>query len=215
MKNKKVSIIYYLVSVGLILGCLEVKDEDLIKENALTTKNKIVGIGNAGIEIPLGYYGLFRKGNKVCAVRFLESGKNKQQEGFVWDRMYYNYSIYEWYYTEDNNFKEKNVKHGIGKSTSYQIPFLGTPGVSFDNFDIKCDKLYMKRDHWLVLYFITGKTYKMTREEIEKEIENEGFEIAPTKWKNIEEVDLNDKRLKWYKGLPVKRLTDISIDDLW
>ena len=213
MKHKKKLLFFILAIILCCLCCFEVKEKDLIIDRADTTKNKIIEIGSAGIEMPLGYFGLFRKDDKLCAIKFFESGEKKQEEGIVLNRYFYNYSKYEWYYIGrgNNNLNNEKVKYGKGKSTWYQIPLLGTPGLFLDNFDIVCGDLHMRRKHWLVLNFIKDDIFIMTRNEIEKE----GFEIAPTKWKEIEEINLSDPRLKWYKADPNRELIKIPVDELW
>ena len=162
--------------------------------------------------MPLGYYALFRKGNSMCAIIFTECGKNKQEEGFVWDRMYYNYSIYEWYYTENDDFKGKNIKRGGGKLTLTQIPLLGTPGLIFEDSDIVCGKIKINAGPCAALSLGFEDIFKVTPEEIDQK----GLEAAPTKWKEINEVNLKDKRLKWYKADPNREWDrEIPIDELW
>jgi len=42
-----------------------------------------------------------------------------------------------------------------------------------------------------------------------------GVEMAPTKWTDISQVNVFDKRLTWYRYDPKRNNIEIPIDELW
>lgn len=167
--------------------------------------NDIIVGGNT-ISVPLGKLVLIRKMNKYGAVKFTKHWTTKNVFSKNWQNVH---ATYESYYQGDStgNFSKKNVKIKEGKLAYLPFPgfpphplILGNPYVHCGTFKLMWDGT----DTIDLLYFC---------ESYEKIDYN--LELAPTKWTQINEVNVFDPRLKWYKYDDYRKDIIIPIDKLW
>ena len=63
-----------------------------------------------------------------------------------------------------------------------------------------------------LLGFGKGTVYFFSRRQEEGDY---GIELAPTKWTHLSQINVFDKRLKWYRYDSKRTNIEIAIDDLW
>jgi hypothetical protein len=157
-------------------------------------------IGPNAVVMPLGRIALVRKGSDYCAVKFTAAWTGKTEE----DR----YATYESCYQGDGtgDFSNKNVQ--LGKGTLVLRRHVG-PGRGFPagctNFNVKCGAIKL-------LWGGKGSLHHYGSHQKDGDY---GIELAPTKWTDISQVNVFDKRLKWYRYDEKRKDTYIPIDQLW
>jgi hypothetical protein len=153
-----------------------------------------VRIGHDVISMPLGRILLVRKGAEYCALKFTNNWLSKTPFVIAETDIY---TSYEFYYQGDGSgdFSKGNVKTGTNILHLHKVStFLGYPYFKNPKTRIRCGGIELK---WMVISTILL----------------EEAELAPTPWRSINEVDINDPRIEWYrKGAKNKRL---PIDQLW
>ncbi|OGQ95294.1 MAG: hypothetical protein A2521_03960 [Deltaproteobacteria bacterium RIFOXYD12_FULL_57_12] len=166
----------------------------------LEPKDNEVAIHFNCIEVPLDRILLIRKDLHCCALKFTRlwtdnDGKEK-------------YADYEVYYQGDGtgNFANNNVTRSEGRASEFPLrgpfrPFIYQPGDSY----VKCGP------------FKLGWNYKKKVAVMppDKGLGDFGFELAPTPWTDIKEVDIKDQRVKWYRYEEKRKRVFIPIDKLW
>lgn len=186
-------------------------------------KDDEVGIYNGGIAVPLNRILLIRKGTKYCAVKFtrfwveLDEKRLKQYSDYIKDadssRHYRDlsekkFALYTSFYQDDGtgDFANKNVQVIQGKASWFPLEgssrfFLSQPGnpyVQFGRYKLgwqyKTDVLFIPPDKGEGEY---------------------GFELAPTPWTDIKDVNVKDPRIRWYRYDERREMTFIPIDKLW
>ncbi|HOM11219.1 MAG TPA: hypothetical protein PLV81_13840 [Spirochaetota bacterium] len=172
----------------LFLSVLLYGDQMNIQKPPLNEK-PIIKIFDTEIEMPFGYYALVKKDNKLCAVRFLETGQHHKKDK--------RYAIYEYYYQGDGtgDFLIKTAKHGMGKATYNSFCIIGRLCFNTGNMNMACGEINIK---W---YGGRGISYGdgLNRNEKISDVIKAGVQIAPTKWTDIKDVNITEKGLKWYK----------------
>lgn len=152
------------------------------------------------VEMPLDKILLIRKGCDYCALKFMKLWTEKDGNE--------KYAAYEVYYQSDGtgDFSKKNII--INNSVASELPlkgpfrpFIYQPGNSF----VKCGP------HKLTWNY----KKKVGTMPPNKGLGDFGFELAPTPWSDIKEVNINDLRVKWYRYSNKRERIIISIDKLW
>ena len=158
-------------------------------------------IANNAVKMPLGRILLARKASQYCAVKFTEAWGGKTKEDF--------FSNYESYCQGDGtgDFTNKNVQFIKEQLVMRQIvgfhPFYYP--VSRQNKEIKCGSFRLFWHRGVVYFYYEGR----------QKPGDYGIEFAPTKWKDIFQVNVFDERLKWYRYDEKRMRTSIPIDQLW
>jgi hypothetical protein len=156
-----------------------------------------VRIGKNAIGMPLNRFILARKDNRYCAIKFLEFKENKPTE---W------YEKYESYYQGDGtgSFSSKNVIYDKGRVSSPPLIGIGRLSFSTGTHSVYCGDFIIPWSGHGTVYFhyeIGGST--------------EIYQLAPTKWSDVKDINVFDKRLKWYEYSETRKLTEIAPDKLW
>jgi hypothetical protein len=145
-----------------------------------------------GVSMPLGRILLVRKGAEYCALKFTDTWLGETERD--------HYSSYEFHYQGDGSgdFMRSNVLAGTGELYfPRKIHIIFDLGYQKDrNTTIICGD--MKLD-WLFIASIHFKKY----------------ELAPTPWTTIQEVNIQDPRIRWYKRNDVEKKISIPIEQLW
>jgi hypothetical protein len=118
------------------------------------------------------------------------------------------FALYESFYQDDgtSDFTNNNVQMINGKASWYPLKgrsrfTLTQPGNPF----IKFGPYKLTWQYKTVVGF-------MPPDEVEGGF---GFELAPTPWTDIKEVNINDPRLKWYRYMAGREKVFIPIDKPW
>jgi hypothetical protein len=150
--------------------------------------------------MPIGRYMLIRKNNEACALVFTEFWNKKQ------GKEQEHYASYISYYQDDGSRNFLGQRVIITKKEASFLPlrgftrlFLWQPGNDY----VHCGPLKF------------GWTFYGGVCACERHPGDYGFEFAPSPWVNITDVNLSDKRIKWYRYDKHRQSIDIPIDKLW
>lgn len=165
---------------------------------------------------------LIRRGSEICAMRFTSfvrkpSGKylTRTPESRV-----SRHAEYDWYFPADGSgdFRKVNVQSGHRKVAL--IP-LNVPMALLLNKDWNAVQKKLKKPtvdeniqcgpFKLFWYYPTGVQFGSSVTPAD-----EGIELAPTRWRKIDEIDLNDSRLRWfrYDKEEIRPVIFIPLEDL-
>jgi hypothetical protein len=180
------------------------RDRQSREGEEITRKNIIVGW--VSVSVPVGRFLLIRRGKDYCAVRFTEFHREvgRAMPWSVPDDS--QYAEYDWYYQGDGtgDFMTPNVESGhqklYQKPTRFFHPFESI-GVNV----VRCGPFHLRWDYPTQVGF-----HNTNRKE-----DDVGNELAPTKWRDISEVNANHPRLKWYRYDEKREPLYIPIDQLW
>jgi hypothetical protein len=186
-----------LVSIMGVSGIAASKKEEDIRPPG---ENE-VHIAPDGVMMPLGRILLVRKDADYCAIKFTKFWTGKNDD----DR----YATYEAYYQDDKtgDFTNKNAKFCKNELHS-PIPSFSLFGhpVSFGaKKEVQCGRI---RLWWTGL----GSVYFFKRYQQSGDY---GVEFAPTKWEDILQVNVFDKRLKWYRYDGNRKRVNVPVEQLW
>lgn len=185
-------------------GCAA--NNDLLVRRLADERSPIVSIWPTGVSPPLGYFALVRRDNAYCAVKFQETARSKEPEAL------YRYAVFEWHYQGDGSgdFSRSTAQHGEGKATWKYVPFIGRLSFQTGNVGVDCGDIHIAWGGATTLSFREAR-----KDESEEETIKRGVKIAPTKWTDIKDVNVFDKRLSWY-GYDAKRKDQsVPVDSLY
>jgi hypothetical protein len=223
MKNIRKIIIILSALFIIIMATVSIKDI-LAYTPPRKAETSEVGIYSSGIEIPLNRILLIRKDAECCALKFIKAWTELDKEELKKYTNYMNqsanmsdhyrnistkkYAIYESYYQGDGtgNFTANNVK--VMQKTASWLPlrgpfrpFIYQPG----NARVECGSIKLVWQYITSVSFIPSGKY----------MGDYGFQLAPTPWTDIKEVNVKDPRIKWYRYDEKRERIFIPIDKLW
>lgn len=207
--NRTVTFILILCVAFLITEVGLASNEELLADHkpyypydpyeSLITNYVRIEVG--GVYMPIGRFLLLRRKNELCAVKFTK----------VWNEdpgtRIKKYAKYISYYQNDGsgNLLSPNVKVTEGQSS--ELPFrawtrlfIWQPGMMY----VQCGPLKIS---WGDYSFVSAC------EEGDPHFDR-AFEFAPTPLENINDVNVSDKRIKWYRYDKNRKTIDIHIDKL-
>ena len=158
-----------------------------------TDMSIVVEVDGDKINMPLGKFLLVRRGQRICAVRFLKHWPCR-------DEFYYG-SDYESFYQAsmtDGKFDEKRLFYHSDYLTThggFGVPLIISHGIG-GNEIIKCGPMELQWGGEGVI-ILNNHKYKHSK-ELAVNWEATIYEYSPTPWTSISEVDLSDARLNWY-----------------
>jgi len=133
----------------------------------------------------------------IAFTRFWTVNNNKEK-----------YAAYKVYHQGDGtgDFSSKNVtvKEGVASELPLRgpfRPFIYQPGDAY----VKCGPFRLTWTYKSFVGFMPP----------DKGLGDFGFELAPTPWTDIKEVDIKDPRVKWYRYDKNRERVFIHIDNLW
>jgi hypothetical protein len=219
--NMKKTIIFLILSLVSVTFTMEGM---AISLKPLKPIDNEVAIYFSGVEIPLNRIMLIRKNAEYGAVKFIKTWTELDEEVLKKYANYMNhgadmadhyrdistkkYATYESYYQGKvtGNFSESNVK--MMRETASWLPlrgpvrpFIYQPG----NARVQCGPFKLVWQYKTCVSFIPSGKY----------MGDYGFELAPTPWTGIKEVNIKDPRIKWYKYDEKRERVFIPIDKLW
>ena len=166
----------------------------------LEPKNNEVFIGHSCIEVPLNRILLIRKDSNYFAVKFIRVWTDKDEKE--------KYAAYEVYFQGDGSgdFSKKNITKTEEKASQLPLkgpfrPFIYQPGNSY----IKCGPFKLV---WEFKKRVCFSPPDKGKGEF-------GFELAPTPWTEISQVNVLDLRVRWYKYDENRKRVFMPIDRLW
>jgi hypothetical protein len=180
--------------VGLILLGLGISS----RAGESSPRDHVIIKPNA-IWIPVGTIVLARKDREYCAIKIRDAKRGKNEGD--WN------AAYESYYQNDmsGTFANKHAKYRKDELYSRQPGGFGhLTAINRSREVILCGGISVQWSggNWIYPYVYYDKDY--TR-----------IALAPTKWKDIAEVNFLDPRLVWY-GYDEKRPTsEIPLEKLW
>jgi hypothetical protein len=145
-------------------------------------------IFETGMRVPLNKIVLIRKGQEIGAFKLTYCEEKSAQ--------------YEWYYPLQHGLDK--VNSGKGTLRNRFVCVIGRLCFQLGNIHIKCGPLKIDwNGYHMVAFFGT-----------EEESRNYSVELAPTNKEKIEEINLSDPKLKWYRYTEEKREITIESDEL-
>lgn len=199
MKNKTIttsllSAIVIIILFGSLLTPAFGRESiyERIKKNAIVDRTTVSS--------PLGYFLLMRKENTVCAIRFTNYQGSDSIGGGAGVFVSKASAEYDYFYQDDgsSDLKKENIDSGHSKLSATAV----SSGNIVKNILIKCGSFELK--------WVGAGVYMSNQMPARDEIE-----FAPTKWRDINEVNFNDPRVTWYRVDFKRDLIEIPIDDLW
>ncbi len=203
MKNDIINIIsiflLYIVSanaLGCCMGCKSVK----YKHTYYDDNYKYVKIANVYIEMPLGYFALVKIDGVpgIAAIRLLEEYRHQFGDVTYHHDVYgdeyrfnFHYIIYECYYTDDANEKDFLNKQACYNKKKLNFREMWLIGRCFIPLSlggyIKCKNIVLHPGGRRIGFI--GIDTRLDKRIL----------VAPTKWKDIKDVRLDDPHIKWYR----------------
>ena len=145
-------------------------------------------IFQTGMRVPLNRVVLIRKGQEIGAFKLTYCEEKRAQ--------------YEWYYPLQHGLDK--VNNGKGALRNRFVSFIGRLAFQLGNTQIKCGPLKIDWNGYNVVSFFGT----------EEERQNCSVELAPTNKEKIEEINLSDPNLKWYRWTEEKRKIKIPLNEL-
>ena len=156
---------------------------------------------------PLGRILLIRNANDICAVRFTEfhRGHDAKPPTVFNSGAESLYAEYDWYCQVDGSgdFKKENITRGHGKLVERPLRGIGRLAFQAGKVKVKCGPFKL---FW---FYPTSISFSSS-----PSCDDSHVELAPTKWKEIEEVVASDSKLKWYRCDEHRESIYIPIDEL-
>lgn len=184
-------------------------EEDQQYKNAEERAYAHIYVSPISLSAPIGGFLLLRKGTDVCALRFtnIQRGGDAKPPTPFHSGEESTYAEYDWFYQGDgsSDLTKPNVKSGHSKLSKKATVGFFVRQLAWPRGDpfVRCGPLRLEWSYPSHVYMTNAKG------------EDLGFEIAPTKWKEISEINVRDTRLKWYRYDEKRGRTYIPVDTLW
>ncbi len=200
----KLSVLNILSILGMVIMAVVIiaivihirsKPSDLVER----PETNEVDISSHVIIVPKNRFILIREDSVYGAVKYTSMWTTKNGEG--------HYGSYESYFQADGSgdFTKNDALHQIGELSDPELFGIGRLAFNFGNFDVICGSFKLQWTGGGTLYFFNSAQ----REG------DYGIELAPTIWSDISQVNVFDKRIKWYKYDESRPRRIIPIDSLW
>jgi hypothetical protein len=162
-----------------------------------------------GIRPAIGCFLLIRRDDQLCAIKFTGAWRgndaktptsfNSGAESFR--------AEYDWYYLPGSARKWTFSELQSGHSQVERKPLVGLGRFAFQTGkdEVECGPM---RFLWI------PPTQLMFRGR-GQEAGDQGYEMAPTKWVSIQEINPEMPYLKWYRHNEKRQSQLIPVDDLW
>ncbi|OGL45191.1 MAG: hypothetical protein A2149_00195 [Candidatus Schekmanbacteria bacterium RBG_16_38_11] len=155
----------------------------------LKNPSNVYIVKSNAVFVPIGKCIILKKGNQYGVIKFILAEEKK--------------AIYEWAYNINPNgfFSQQHSLFGKSKLKNFFIPIWGG-GIQLGNMYIKCGEIIMgwSSKSWVSLSNYEGR--------------DSGIEVSPTGWSSLEDVNVFNKKLKWYKFDSSRKEKIIPIENL-
>ena len=145
-------------------------------------------IGPTGMEVPFNRIVLIRKGQDMGAFKFTYYEEKCAE--------------YEWYFPLQNS--SNKTESGKGVVRDIFVTVIGRLAFQFGNTRIKCGSLKIGWNRYNIVNFYGT----------EEEYLNASIELAPTNKDRIQDINISDPNLKWYRCTEEERNITIQLDTL-
>ena len=163
-------------------------------------------VGSMFVSAPLERFLLIRKGSTVCAIRFTDYNNFSSSGGDI--AVSKTSAEYDYFFQNDGSgdFKKSNVETGHMKISGSGVASVAstTWGGGSNIPLVKCGSLNLAWNGNVGIKFFQGT-----------EPQDEGIKLAPTKWQDVNEIDLNDLGFTWYRYDKMRKVFSIPVDDIW
>lgn len=219
MRSRQVEVIRMGVLICGMFACLLVGEDrgwaNTVKETESTLEERerqyysAAEIYPGGVRAPIGRFLLMRRGKDLCALRFTEfhRGHDAKPPTLFHSGHESFYAEYDWFYmqNEEGSFTGPKVDSGHRKVDRQPLVGLmwGRLGFQLGTTEVKCGPFYPKWSYPSMINFYEGTDSFFS-----------GIELAPTKWKEISEVNPRDPRLIWYRYNEEQQHIFIPLEDL-
>jgi hypothetical protein len=159
-------------------------------------------ITSKGITMPIGRILLVQRGGFLCAIKFLHNEVNEKGE----------FSTYEYFEFEKGGWQK--IREGSislrNPSRFYKmLSYLGFHQPVYDRIEQLQLKTFTLFAHPSQEYHSTVYFWKSV-DKPDPEVR-----LAPTPWRNIQEVNLSETRIKWYQYESDGKEIRTTIDGIW
>lgn len=117
---------------------------------------------------------------------------------------------YDWYYTPDypKQWGTAVVRSGHGEVWRGALKGIGRLAFQTVNGEIECGPMKLSWDSPSTTYFfvIGGERKKQG---------DQGYEMALTKWRTVQEIKPDEPYLKWYRYDEIREPITLRTEDLW
>ena len=191
-----------LASSIILISCLNVYAADSsVQALGESGKKPYVYMGGGTIRMPIGYFFLIRKDNNLCAIRFTSEGTadgaHLDNAGIGIGKYTAEYDYFN-QYDGSGDLKKKNVDFGH-VILHKQVAGSGLAPIESGLFEIKCGTLSLRWNGDITVNMFQGKFRH-----------DDGIKFAPTKWRDISELNTDDPNVEWF-GLGDEELRRGSI----
>lgn len=195
-----------IASILILISCLNCCSTANSNQLSVSDGQKLhASILPGKISPPIGYFLLIRKDNNTCAIRFTnysnpESGRLLDSDASTNnDTAEYDYFNQ---YDGSGNFMKNNLDSGHAKLNRLVIVSRGVARIS-GLYIIKCGSLTLRWNGNSEIDMFQGKF-----------ISDEGIKFAPTKWRDISEINVDDPNIEWFGVDKKRRFTSIPVENL-
>jgi hypothetical protein len=161
-------------------------------------------VGSMSVSAPLERFLLVSKGRAVCALRFTNYNFFASAgSGPVVSKVS---AEYDYFFQNDGSgdFKKSNVETGHLKVGGSYVGINTTLGGGATSTSVMCGSLELTWDGYVGVKFFQGT-----------EPQDEGIKLAPTKWQDVNKIDLNDIGFTWYHYDKTRKTFTIPVDNIW
>jgi hypothetical protein len=183
---------------GQLLEQLRADAKEIV-ERERHAQNEVF-IAKSVVSVPIGRFLLIRRGDGICAVRFTKMyrGGDAHPPSIFSTGEESLYADYDWYYSHLVNADFTSVDTRSGHETASEKAPVGIGRFAFGWGSLMIEWSYPN----IVAFKFPVNPPK-------------DYELAPTKWQEIQEVNLNDPHLIWYAYDEKREAKYIPIDKLW
>jgi hypothetical protein len=190
------AVIAAAVGVTVGLGIAEGIDENTLRTHALVTWYDV--------SAPAGKFLLIRRDASVCAIRFIDYQRGNDAKAPTLFS-----SGEESFYAKYECFCQGDGGGGFGDATIGELskrPLWGIGRLAFQRGEtnVRCGRFKLP---WSYPTRVSFQPYG-------SKLGDHGIELAPTRWTDIKDVNVNDNRLQWFHYDEGRKVTLIRSEDL-
>jgi hypothetical protein len=180
---------------GIAMPTQDSRDSAQQKFNEETEK---VIVAENYVKVPIGSILLVRQNLKHGIVQFVSKRTGETKEDLWIDYQ-------SWYLDEANTIQPSTKGELVSRRWVKRFGRVFSGPAGPEKKRIICGPLTIFCDRGATYFYDVGKQPSSAGE----------IELAPTKWTNINQVDVFDSRIRWYRYDPKRPRFEIRIDQLW
>lgn len=175
---------------------------------AETRGRRFVRIDKNGVDVPVSRFLLIRKGRDVCALRFVQfhTGYNDNGPPAEYGGKEHEYARYELYHATNG----ESVVFSASRAEMRKLH--NNPWTGHGSWESTGPSTVLCGPHRFQWTYPTSVGFHKRWWDREPDRE---AEFAPTAWTAISEVNVGDRRLKWYRFDASRTTQEIPIEGFW